>query len=307
MFKEKKSTGFKFVYMGLFAIIFIFGGLFTNISKTYAAGNVRTIYASYTLSDVISTPNSEGGITTKVMIGCAPLSNDVYDINTGKPCVSYTTTKVLVGCAVGSGDLYDINTGKPCISAKPVVITGCKAQSGDIYDITTGKLCTNNTKIANSVSIKEKPLATMGKPESKVTQMTYNGEETTESILAQDIKNSKVINDDDIPGREKIKGNILATAGKVGSILTGPMSFWVFLLIIIIVIGGGYGIYNIIKKDDKEEIVIKQVEKVASTPIANPIQATIGGIIKEEVKTNTTHQNTQTNVGGTTPNNQTVK
>lgn len=289
MFNKKRFINLKSVFMSLFAMMFIFGGLFISTSNVYAAGSVRTVYVSYTLSDVVSTPNTDGGVTTKVLIGCAPGSGDVYDINTGKPCVNFPK-KVLIGCAVGSGDLYDINTGKACLNVKPVVMTGCKIGSGDIYDITTGKLCTNNTKVASTTSIQKTPVAITNKVNVKVTPITYNPKETTESIVAQVMKNDTAINnkDDGISGREKVKSSMMATAGKVGTILTGPMSIWIFLLIIVIILGGGYGIYNILKKDDKiEEIEATAKETVVATPIINSSHTAAPFVAKEEVKTDT--------------------
>ena len=286
MFQKKRLIDLKSIYMSLFAMVFIFGGLFVNTPNAYAAGVTRTVYTSYTLSEVVSTPNTEGGVTTKVIIGCAPGSGDLYDINTGKPCVNFTK-KVLVGCAVGSGDLYDINTGKPCTNVKPVVMTGCKAGSGDIYDITTGKLCTNNTNLIITIIPTQKaPTVTVNKVTPKTTAIKYNPKETTESIVAEVMKNNTDINntDDGISGREKVKSSMLATAGKVGSILTGPMSILVFLLIIIIVLGGGYGIYNILRKDEKEEINPTTKEAEPITPVVN-----VAPIIKEEVKSSNTN------------------
>jgi hypothetical protein len=57
---------------------------------------------------------------------------------------------------------------------------------------------------------------------------------------------------DELSGREKIGNSLTASAVKVGSIMTGPMSIWIILLILIIILGGGYAAYGFRKKDEKE-------------------------------------------------------
>ena len=64
-----------------------------------------------------------------------------------------------------------------------------------------------------------------------------------------------------------------------------------FLLIIIIVLGGGYGIYNILRKDEeKEEIspITKEAEPI--TPAINKAP-----IVKEEVKSSNVNPTVSTN------------
>src|ERR1035437_9785840 len=133
MFTQTR-TNLKFIGVILFTMLFFVGGFFIKTTNVEAADGTQSFNVPYSLSPVTSTPNNDGGITTTVFIGCAPGSGDIYDINTGKPCMNITRN-VLIGCAVGSPDLYDINTGKPCTNKTIRVLIGCAVGSGDLFDI----------------------------------------------------------------------------------------------------------------------------------------------------------------------------
>ena len=145
MFKQMRTLNLKFFGMILFAIALLVGGFFLSTPSAGAVDKVQSFSAVYTLSPFTSQPNTDGGITTVINVGCSPLSGDKYDINTGKLCTG-TPPKILIGCAPRSIDLYDINTGEKCKNKTTPVIIGCASGSGHIFDITTGKRCTNNTK-----------------------------------------------------------------------------------------------------------------------------------------------------------------
>jgi hypothetical protein len=303
MFTKKRFFSLKFVSINLLAVVFIFGGLFLKTAKTEAVNQVRDVTISYSLSEVVSVPNNVGGMTTTVLIGCAPGSKDVYDINTGKQCVKFIKT-VLVGCAPISGDLYDINTGKKCENAPVTVLTGCKVLSGDTYDTSTGKLCLNDTKVKKVVSTNSTKVNIIAKGNVITTENITN--KPNEKLVAQGIEINPILNEpisqidntedynDDTSGREKMKGSLLASVGRVSSIFSGPMSFWIILLIIAILLGGGYGVYSFLKKDD-EDTEVKPVVITATPKINNnTIQSTIP-LSKEIPKNETIIPAQQTN------------
>lgn len=310
MFTKKRSSNLKIVFMTFLMAVFIISGLFINTRKSEAVESVRYATVSYSLSEVVSTANNVGGMTTTVLIGCAPGSKDVYDINTGKPCLKFTKT-VLVGCAPLSGDLYDINTGKQCTNAPVAVLAGCKAGSGDIYDTGTGKKCTNDTSIkpkatVSMASANQTQTNVIAKIEPKKTETPINT--PTEKLVAQVMEINQIDSepieemskDDDVSGREKIKDSLVASAGRVGSIFEGPMSIWIILLIVIILIGGGYGAYSFLKKDDevKDEIkknsapIAPKANNAAQQNIPIPIPTT--PVIKETVKSESVNAVPQT-------------
>lgn len=244
--------------MILFIAIFLVGGFFINTLKSEAAGTVKSLGVTYSISSVVSTTNNDGSVTTKVLIGCAPKSGDLYDVNTGRPCTNNVKT-TLTGCALGSGDVYDVNTGIACKSYIKSVLVGCALKSGDVYDINTGNKC---TKDKTNIIAKLNKIETL--TQKDLTLLTpVNNEEVA--------LNEKT--DQGPSGREVLMNSLVASAGKVGSIVKGPMSIWIILLIIVIVLGGGYAVYGLLKKDKKNEI--KQPEAKPITPnTATPTQTT---------------------------------
>ncbi|MFA6392969.1 MAG: hypothetical protein WCW54_02710 [Candidatus Paceibacterota bacterium] len=244
MFTQIK-TNFKFIGAVLFTMFFLIGGLFMGTTKVEASSTVQSFGVYYSLSPIISTTNSDSSVTTKILVGCAPLSGDLYDVNTGLPCTNNTKT-VLVGCKAGSGDIFDINTGIRCADYIKPVLVGCGAKSGDLYDINVGKRCTN-TSIASNTSI-----TTIAKT-NKTNAVTNKAIEI--SPIASNLKETLPIQDNlngpsGLSGREKIKDTLTASVAKVGSIFNGPISVWLILLVILIILGGGYGIYSLTMKDE---------------------------------------------------------
>ncbi|MFA7000348.1 MAG: hypothetical protein WC241_04530 [Candidatus Paceibacterota bacterium] len=251
MFTQIK-TNFKFIGAILFTMFFLVGGLFVSTTKAEASSMVQSFGVYYSLSPVISTTNSDGSLTTRILVGCAPLSGDLYDVNTGNPCNNVKT--VLAGCKAESGDIFDINTGIRCADYIKPVLVGCGAKSGDLYDINVGKRCTNTSTSIVAISKTNKTTAVANKA-IEINPIVSNLKET---LPTQD-------NPDELSrlsGREKIKDTLTASVAKVGSIFNGPISVWIILLVILIILGGGYGIYSLIKKD---ELVMQPVIKADTT------------------------------------------
>lgn len=252
MFTQMRTFNLKIISAILFVTTFLVGGLFLN-SKTEAATTVKSYGVSYSLSPIISTTNTDGSVTTRILVGCAPSSGDSFDINTGLPCTNVST--VLKTCAVG--DIYDINTGIRCSDYIKPVLVGCGINGGDAYDINTGNKCKNNAVIA-TIS-KPNTIAKITPISSITPKLTSNTTKTTVtdtvlgiSPLASSLLDTSTTeeNTDTLSGREILKNNITASVQKAGAIITGPMSVSVILLIILILLGGGYGVYSFKKKDD---------------------------------------------------------
>lgn len=272
MFKQMRTLNLKFFGMILFAIALLVGGFFLSTPSAGAVEKVQSFSAVYTLSSPTSQPNTDGGASTFINVGCSPLSGDKYDINTGKTCTG-TPPKILIGCAPRSIDLYDINTGEKCKNNTTPVIVGCASGSGHIFDITTGKRCTNDTKPVISAC---KPGSgdlfntTTGKPcpviksTATLSKSTQNAN-INKNIITQVVKTTDTPIDTPISYIEPVETenfadesqseeeDILntASAGKIGIILNGPMSIWIILLIVVIVLTGGFGIYGLVNKDKR--------------------------------------------------------
>ncbi len=277
-----RTLNLKFFGMILFAIALLVGGFFLSTPSAGAVDKVQSFSAVYTLSPFTSQPNTDGGITTVINVGCSPLSGDKYDINTGKLCTG-TPPKILIGCAPRSIDLYDINTGEKCKNKTTPVIIGCASGSGHIFDITTGKRCTNNTKpvisackpgsgdLFNTTTGKPCPavksVALLSKPTQNVninkdiisqvvkttdTPISYIEPTETENLADEDQSNEEILN--------------TASAGKIGIILKGPMSIWIILLIVIIVLTGGFGIYSLVNKNKGEGKIHKTPQPQSKIP-----------------------------------------
>jgi len=282
-----KKINFKFIGAVLFAVTFFVSGFFINTTEAIASSKSdkddSSYSISYSMSEVTGFLNDEGGITTIVKVGCAPGSGDIYDINTGNPCIQFNDS-MRIGCAPGSNDLYDINTGSPCTNISTPAVVGCAPGSGDIYDITTGKLCLNNTKpvmigcLAGSGDLYDitngKPCTNTNETLTAVTSATSVG---STKLANNTIKTVKAAKSDSLsiyssglekeePTFQDEKENVLtASAGKIGLILHGPMSIIIIILVVIIIIAGGFGIYEIIDKKKSKE---KQLEEPKiSTPI----------------------------------------
>lgn len=258
-------TNLKSIGAILFVTTFLVGGFFINTLKTEAATTVKSFGVSYSLSPIINTTNSDGSLTTRILVGCAPTSGDLYDVNTGRPCNNIKT--VLVGCKAGSGDIFDINTGIRCASYIKPVLVGCGINGGDAYDINTGNKCTNKVIIA-----------TLSKPTNTIAKITPISSSITPKLTSNTTKTTvtdKVLgispleeNTNDLSGRETLKNTITASVEKAGSILTGPMSVSIILLIILILLGGGYGVYSFRKKDKVVETITTKT--VTQTPVNKP-------------------------------------
>lgn len=238
-------TDLKFIGVILFTMLFFVGGFFTNITKGEAATiTVKSFNVYYSLSSPVSNTNKDGSISTIVLVGCAPKSGDLYNVNTGFPCNNNVGT-TLVGCAASSGDVFDVNTGIRCSDYIKPIIFGCTPKSGDAYDINTGNRC--------GVTI----LATLPKTNTTAKTTSNTTNKTTVISRALEIKRiasntiSPIPTDDKqggLSGRDKLKDNLIASVAKVGSIVNGPMSIWIVLLIILILLGGSYGIYSLLKQ-----------------------------------------------------------
>lgn len=297
MFTQKR-TSLKFIGAILFTATFLIGGFLINTAKADAATVVESFGVFYSLSPIISTTNTDGSITTRIAVGCAPLSQDIYDINTGELCANKTPKPVIEACKVGSGDIYDMNTGRSCASYIKSVLVGCGLNSGDLYDINTGKSCKNKAITTASIS---KPNTTIAKitPISSIITPKLTSNTTKTTVTDKVLEISPFVsgimdtlpggeNTEGLSGRDILKNSLTASVQKAGSIITGPMSVSVILLILLILLGGGYGVYSFKKKDDDFKTINKTNMQTSK---------------KEEVKTATEVKpiNTQTQVNKPNP------
>jgi len=271
---KKKKSGLSFVSMMFFVLTFLFSSFSANIGFAQAATDITpTSVSSYTSYKTIYF--YENGVSTlTVVVGCAADSGDLYDMNTGKPCP--TNKPVLIGCAAGSGDLYDVNTGKRCTNNTAPIVASCSSSS-DIYDMNTGKPCANNI----TASIKTKTLVASENKEGVLVNesnklainIASSAVSTEQELTKTEGEEENILADENsLSGREKIGKSLAASANKIGSIISGPMSIWIILLIVAILLGGGYGIYNLLKKDEEGEE--KEIE--------------VKSEVKQEVKNTTT-------------------
>ena len=310
-----RTLSLKFIGMTLFTLVFLFGGFFINIINTEAANTVNSFGISYSMSSVFSTTHNDGSVTTRVLIGCAPKSGDLYDINTGKSCTNNIKT-TLHGCRVGSGDVYDVNTGIACNNYIKSVLLGCAPKSGDLYDINTGKRCTANTyKIiakTNTLTDEDLSLLTPINSQGALTGSITGKSDNPEILATTKIDPLK----SDLSGREKIAKSLAASVGKAGSIAKGPMSIWIILLILIILLGGGYGVYGLViknKSTDKKEVKSESIKSTAPSTSTTPAQPHLYTTVKvapsvtepifQQTQINPIPNNTQSGTN-TTPNNQ---
>jgi hypothetical protein len=257
------KTNFKFIGVALFAVTFLISGFSINPTKIEAASVVQSFGTTYSISSIITTTNSDKSITTKILVGCAHSSGDKYDVNTGRACNNNIKT-ALIGCAIGSKDIYDINTGRACATYIKPVLVGCGIKSRDLYDINTGNSCKNIliNKSSNTVT-------------GEVSVQVNSTKSAEKEALS--------INNLNKPsGRELLKNSLTASVVKAGSVLKGPMSIWVILLIIVILLSGGYGVYSFINKDKKIEVkpeITKKPEPI--TPKTTPTQTPVTPIKPE--------------------------
>ncbi|MCX6753648.1 MAG: hypothetical protein NTV03_01165 [Candidatus Nomurabacteria bacterium] len=245
MFTQMR-TNLKFIGAILFTMLFFVGGFFMNTAKGEAATTtVKSFGVSYSLSSPVSNTNKDGSVSTIVLVGCAPKSGDLYDVNTGRPCTNNIKT-VLVGCKAGSGDIFDMNTGIRCSDYIKPMLFGCALKSGDNYDINIGNRCKTTTLVTppkTSTTAKTTPPITTTKTTvtSKALEISPIASNTISTIPIDE-------NQSGLSGREKLKDTLTASAAKVGAIVRGPMSIWIILLIILILLGGSYGIYSLLRK-----------------------------------------------------------
>lgn len=277
MSTHKKISNLKFISFVFFVIAFFVSGFISNVNIVSAATDSKAAsnppFTSYKTIIFI-----ENGIsTTTVVIGCGAGTGDIYDMNTGKKCTNNTAKPAVIGCAAGSGDIYDMNTGKKCTNNTKPVIVGCAKDSGDIYDMNTGKPCSEIMASSATVSVLARNVNTADtlsknttKISSSFSKNTISTEEEGESLLA-----TTDTDEDSLSGREKIGKSLAASAGKIGSMFKGPMFIWV-ILIIIILLGGGYGIFNMAKKSEEEDVVPAPVVKaeVKTNPTITTAQPT---------------------------------
>ena len=274
MFKQKR-THIKFISLIVLVVTLLLGGFLVNTKTAFAATVTAPspTIVSYTMSKVIISQNIDGTFNTAIIIGCAPRSGDLYDMNTGKRC-TYNTTVAIVGCAVLSGDKYDANTGKLCLNDTSI------PSSIDKKDISI-------TNINNEISIKTSPkLETAPIITPQIAQITsiliktLPVEKTKNIIVVDSITSDQndVSGTDNtavtLSGRAQLGNSLTASVQRIGSILQGPMSIWLILLIIIIILGGGYGIFNLISNKKNEEIIKQEPLKaeVKQNTVVSSIQ-----------------------------------
>jgi flagellar basal body-associated protein FliL len=271
-------------------MLFFVGGFFMNTAKGEAATiTVKSLGVSYSLSSPVSNINKDGSVSTIVLVGCAPQSGDLYDVNTGSPCNNNIQT-ALVPCKAGSGDVFDMNNGIRCSSYIQPVLFGCALKSGDNYDINTGNRCSTTlvTLVTppNPTSIsKINPIDPISK-----TAILYNPVEKSPISNNTIDTISTEGNQSSLSGREQLKDTLTASANKVGSIFKGPMSIWIILLIILILLGGGYGIYSLLRKPTThtmplnmpashataaEKSVEKKIEQAKVTQQSQPVKPVV--------------------------------
>ena len=290
----------KVIGMVLFVFVFLVGTFFINTLRVDAEGNVGSYTTTYTVSSPVSSPNTDGGVTTIIRVGCAPTSGDKYDINTGKLCSYPPIVSIRVGCAVGSPDLYDINTGKACTNKTAPVIVGCAAGSGHLYDITTGKLCTNYTTSVVACRAGSGHLfdITTGKPcpvIPKVITTTPTPKPVVPPVITTTpVKDVAVTNDvvQEGPGEAKATGNSeleedeLTVApieevtddgakeggNRIKTIFTWPPTVQAILLFIIIVLALAYGIYRFFTREDDVLEFTPRGDKSRNNPVKPIVQ-----------------------------------
>jgi hypothetical protein len=283
------GTNLKFIGAILFTMLFFVGGFFMNTAKGEAATTtVQSFGVSYSLSSPVSNINKDGSISTIVLVGCAPKSGDLYDVNTGRPCTNNVTT-ALVGCKAGSGDVFDMNTGIRCSDYIKPVLFGCALKSGDNYDINTGNRCTTTTLIT---TLPKTSTTTPITTTTTTTKTTVTNRALEISPIASDIISTIPTDESQggLSGRDKLKDSLTASAAKVGSIVSGPMSIWIILLIILILLGGSYGIYSLLRKPatttmplnmpashatTAEKTVEKKIEQAKVTQQSQPVKPVV--------------------------------
>jgi len=266
-------TNLKFIGAILFTMLFFVGGFFINTAKGEAATTtIKSLGVSYSLSSPVSNINKDGSVSTMVLVGCAPKSGDLYDVNTGRPCNNNVKT-VLVGCKAGSGDVFDVNTGIRCSSYIKPMLFGCALKSGDTYDINTGNRCKTTTLVTppkTSTTAKAIPPIT-------TTKTTVTSKAVEISPIASNIKEILPSDgsDDGLSGREKLKDSLTASAVRVGAIVSGPMSIWIILLIILILLGGSYGIYSLLRKPATTTMPLNMPAPHTATPAEKSVEKKI--------------------------------
>jgi hypothetical protein len=286
MFKQMRTLNLKFICATLFVVTFLMGAFLINITKVNAETSNQAF--PYSLSSVSSYPNTVGGVTTVVNIGCVPSSGDKYDINTGSLC-PYSVPGARMGCAKNSGDKYDVNTGKLCVHLASNVMIGCASSSKDLYDINTGKRCINNSVAINS-SIVTKNTEGPGKANTTMNPILTEGGLTKDSTSDKDIRN-----------------NLTASGGKINSLFTWPMSTRTIALVVILILALAFGLYNFFKKDSSEKFVYtepknkskEEVKPIVTTPQAKinsqhqptPINTNVQPVKRVEQSVNTSPQN----------------
>jgi len=256
---NKKSFGL----VSLFAFMFTLfvSSFFLSLNKVEAFSvNTTSTNISYSINKVL-TPTKFGNTytyTNTIIIGCLPQSGDLYDMNTGKPCINDKTSTIVLGCTPRSGDVYDINTGKKCVyDDKTIVIVGCAPRSNDIYNINTGRICIPKQIVKQVVdkkvtTVKLDTNNIISKNDTAIsTTISQNQIDGEANVLADNTQ------DDSLSGREMISKNLSASVAKIGSTFKGPLSVWIILFVIIILAGGIYGLYSFGffgKKDDIENL-----------------------------------------------------
>ncbi len=278
MFTQMRTSRLKFFEMILFVTVFLISGLLTSTNIVLASSPSSSSTTTVTVLvscapgslDVYDMRTGERCQNAPALIGCKDGSGDLYDVNTGKRCLNTP----LAACKDGSGDLYDVNTGKRCTNTP---LAACMPGSGDKYDMNTGKVCKNDTSGVKACGLSSDiyniytgklcadKSAVVGvlNPTEKITDkeltlLTPNGQ-LSGSMTGSDegTPSDRALASDNLSGRQMIAKSLSASVAKAGSILKGPMSIWIIILIIAILLGGSYAIYELLKKKEKV-VTVKQ-------------------------------------------------
>ncbi len=305
MFTQMRTSRLKFFEMILFVTVFLISGLLTSAnivlaSETSSSSTTITVLVSCTpgSGDVYDMRTGERCSNAPALIGCKDGSGDLYDVNTGKRCLNTP----LAACKDGSGDLYDVNTGKRCTNTP---LAACMPGSGDKYDMNTGKVCTNDTSGVKACGLSSDiyniytgklcadKSAVVGvlNPTEKITDkeltlLTPNAQLSGSMTGSDEGTSGKIAEaSEGLSGRQMLAKSLSASVAKAGSILKGPMSIWIIILIIAILLGGSYAIYELLKKKEKVVAIKQNPTNVKPVTPVTPLTNTPNSATTPEVKT----------------------
>ena len=285
-----KRTHIKFLSSISLGILFFVCGFIINTGTLLAATSESSqsplITVSYSISEVTAL-QTDGSYTTRVIIGCAPGSGDLYDMNTGKKC-TYNTTTIIIGCSPTSGDKYDVNTGKLCKNDTSIAIYAPKIKA-QVESMKATEPTITVSLVPGTIKLSTKS-HTVAQATNKLQEIKPITQAPKETLTAANVVDTTMTSSDNsdntLSGRQKLAKSLTASAQKASSIFHGPMSIWLILLIIIIVLGGGYGIYSLVfnsgeglveskPESAKSEVKQEEVKVTQTTPIPQnkPIQS----------------------------------